>query len=155
MWFFLVLRVELPNLYATSGCDCILDTDSFVEWDVTVCPKIPADGKRTMSFTPTLPRGKDCSQWGALPPGTSFSRPLRERQHGLNMNEEAVVLLGDFVLYVPQVQKEWDWGAWAGASDQRSSWLSVSPNLYFHMYSMLPSICSQCVLLGTYKLASG
>lgn len=43
MWFFLVFRVELP----TSGCYCILDTDSLVEWGVTVCPKIPENDKQS------------------------------------------------------------------------------------------------------------
>lgn len=61
MWFFLVLRVELFNLYVISGCDCILDIDFFVEWDVIVCFKIFVDGKRIMFFIFILLRGKDCS----------------------------------------------------------------------------------------------
>lgn len=43
MWFFLVFTVELP----TSGCYCILDTDSLVEWGVTVCPKFPENDKQS------------------------------------------------------------------------------------------------------------
>lgn len=79
--------------------------------------------------------------------------PLRGYQHGLNMNEEALVLLGEFVLWVPKRQRKWNWAAWAGASDQCSFRASICPKSLFSHLVNAP-ICNQCVILGTSKLAA-
>lgn len=47
MCFLLVSKVELPSLRPVNGSHCIPDTESLVEWGVTVCPRTPTDGKHS------------------------------------------------------------------------------------------------------------
>lgn len=141
MWF---QKVELPNLCATSQCCYILDTGILVEWDVTVNPSFLQTTNRTMQLQITA------IQEGSLLPSISFSRPLRTCQHRLNMNEEAMVLLMEFVL--PNCREgmteELEWGLLTCVTSNQALALTL------HIYSMFPSICSQYGFLGTSKLAA-
>lgn len=148
MKFFLVFRAELRSLCAARGGYCALDPDSLVEAVWQRAPRLLQRMSRAVPFPSTLSKRKNCSQGGALPP------PLATLEHDkrLSMSDKAMVLLGEWVLWILNYRVR-DWEARMGPSGLCSSWPDASPkSLFRHLFSVL--FAANMVFKGASRLAA-